>query len=228
MESKVVLITGAKGGLGSAVTEAFLAAGARVAGVSRSIRQQDFPQPNFTAVPGELATAGQAQAVAAAVAGQFGRIDALVHLVGGFAAASIADTTDALWAQMFDLNVRTAFNIAQAVLPYMRQGGGGRIVAIGSRAAVDTGPNIAAYAATKAALVSLIRTIALEHKGAGVTANVLLPGTIDTAANRASDPNADFSKWVQPSALAGLILWLTGDAGAELNGAAIPVFGRDA
>jgi len=101
----------------------------------------------------------------------------------------------------------------------------GRIIAIGSRAAVDPGATLAAYNASKAALVSLIRTVALENRDAGITANVILPGTMDTPANRQSDPGADFSKWVQPATVASLVVWLAGDQAKDVTGAVIPVYG---
>jgi NAD(P)-dependent dehydrogenase (short-subunit alcohol dehydrogenase family) len=107
----------------------------------------------------------------------------------------------------------------------MRRQGRGRIVAIGSRAGVEPGANIAAYGASKAALVSLLKTAALENRAAGITANVILPGTIDTPGNRASDPGGDRSKWVSPQKLAALTLFLASDDAAEITGAAIPVYG---
>jgi NAD(P)-dependent dehydrogenase (short-subunit alcohol dehydrogenase family) len=108
----------------------------------------------------------------------------------------------------------------------MRRAGGGRIVAIGSRAAESPGATVGAYSASKAALVSLIRTVAIENKDAGITANVILPGTMDTPANRAAMPGADISQWVQPASVASLIVWLASDAGKDVTGAAIPVYGR--
>src|SRR5207237_1620889 len=108
-----------------------------------------------------------------------------------------------------------------------RKSGDGRLIAIGSRAAVDPGPGVGAYSASKAAMVSLIRTVALENKDAGLRANVILPGTMDTPANRKDMPNADFSKWVRPASVASLITWLAGDAGKDINGAVIPVYGSD-
>lgn len=151
----------------------------------------------------------------------------LAHLVGAFAGGqTIAETDDATWQHMFDANLNSAFHVLRAVIPQMRKAGGGRIIAIGSRAAENPGPNVGAYSASKAALVSLIRTVALENKDAGITANVILPGTMDTAANRKEMPGADISEWVQPASVASLILWLTGDAGKDVTGAAIPVYGR--
>ena len=127
---------------------------------------------------------------------------------------------------MFQLEVNAAFHILRAALPPMRQAASGRIIAIGSRAAEDPGPNVGAYSASKAALVSLIKTVARENKDAGVTANVILPGTIDTPANRKDMPGADVSQWVQPASIASLIAWLASDAGKDVTGAVIPVYGK--
>ena len=127
---------------------------------------------------------------------------------------------------MFDMNLNSAFHMLRAVIPHMRKSGAGRIIAIGTRAAEDPGPSIGAYSASKAALVSLMRTVALENKDHGITANVILPGTMDTADNRKAMPGADTSQWVQPASVASLIVWLAGDAGKDVTGAAIPVYGR--
>src|SRR5262249_21695477 len=114
------------------------------------------------------------------------------------------------------------------VIPVMRKAQRGRIIAIGSRAAVEPGSNVGAYSASKAAMVSLIRTVALENQDSGITANVILPGTMDTPGNRAAMPNADFSKWVRPATVASLMVWLARDAGRDVNGAVIPVYGGEA
>jgi NAD(P)-dependent dehydrogenase (short-subunit alcohol dehydrogenase family) len=128
---------------------------------------------------------------------------------------------------MFDLNLNSVFHILRATIPVLRQTGDGRIIAIGSRAALEPGAGVGAYSASKAAMVSLIRTVALENKDAGLRANVILPGTMDTPANRKAIPNANFSKWVRPAAVASLITWLAGDAGKDINGAVIPIYGTD-
>ena len=162
------------------------------------------------------------------VVARFGRLDVLAHTVGGFAGGqSVADTDDATFQRMFDLNLNSVFHILRAAIPPLRQASQGRIIAIGSRAALEPGPGVGAYSASKAAMVSLVKTVALENKDAGLTANVILPGTMDTPANRKAMPNADFSKWVRPATVAGLITWLAGDAGKDVNGAVIPVYGSD-
>jgi NAD(P)-dependent dehydrogenase (short-subunit alcohol dehydrogenase family) len=227
MPAKTALITGASGGLGMHVTKAFLDAGFAVAGVAPKIQQSDFNHPNFTALPVTIDSLDAAKKAAEAVISRFGKIDVVAHLVGGFAGGqSIADTDDATFQRMFDTNVSSAFHILRAVIPYMRRAGAGRIIAIGSRAAEDPGANVGAYSASKAALVSLIRTVAVENKEAGITANVILPGTMDTPANRKDMPGADTAQWVQPASVASLIVWLAGDAGKDVTGAAIPVYGR--
>jgi NAD(P)-dependent dehydrogenase (short-subunit alcohol dehydrogenase family) len=228
LDKKIVLITGAKGGLGTSVTQGFLEAGATVVGVSRSIDASDFPHSNFAAMPAELLSGEAARTLADTVVAKFQRIDVLVHLVGGFGGGkSVAETDDATFERMLDMNLRSAFYIGRAVVPHMRKQGSGRILAIGSRAAAEPQPMIAAYSASKAALVSLMRTLALENKDRGISVNVILPGTMDTPANRAADPNADFSKWVQPVQVAGMLLHLASDAASQITGAVIPVYGRE-
>ena len=162
----------------------------------------------------------------AAAMASFQKIDALIHVAGGFAGgAPIHETDDDTWEKMLLLNLKAAVNILRAVLPGMRERKHGRIVAIGSRAAVDPAANIAAYSASKAALVSLMKTAALENSKLGITANVILPGTIDTPANRGFNPGGDYSSWVSPQKLADLALFLASDAASEITGAAIPVYG---
>lgn len=224
---KIALVTGASGGLGTYVTKALLDAGFGVVGLAPRIQQSDFDHPNFTALRASLDSLDAAKKLADMIVGRFGAIDVLAHLVGGFAGgSSVADTDDATFQRMFEMNVNSAFHIFRAVIPHMRKAGGGRIVAIGSRAAEAPGASVGAYSASKAALVSLVRTIAIENKDAGITANVILPGTMDTPANRKAMPGADTAQWVQPAAVASLIVWLAGDAGKDVTGAAIPVYGR--
>ncbi|MBZ5550898.1 MAG: SDR family NAD(P)-dependent oxidoreductase [Acidobacteriia bacterium] len=228
MTGKVVMVTGANGGLGALVTQALLEAGAAVVGVSRHIQQSDFKQVGFTALAAEISTAEGAKNAVEAIVTRFGKLDVVVHTVGGFAGGpSIVDTDDATFQRMLDMNLNSAFYVLRAAIPQLRKSGRGRLIAIGSRAALEPGPGVGAYSASKAALVSLVRTAALENKDSGMTANTILPGTIDTPANRKSMPGADFSKWVRPEAIASLIVWLSGEGGKEISGAAIPIYGSD-
>jgi NAD(P)-dependent dehydrogenase (short-subunit alcohol dehydrogenase family) len=227
MTERIALVTGANGGLGTHVTKALLDAGFTVVGLAPRIQQSDFNHPKFIALPATLNSLDTAKKAVDSVIARCGRIDVLAHLVGGFTGGqTVAATDDATWQRMFDANLNSAFHILRAVIPEMRKAGGGRIIAIGSRAAEDPGPKIGAYSASKAALVSLMKTVALENKDAGITANVILPGTMDTPANRKDMPGADVSQWVQPASVASLIVWLASDAGKDVTGAAIPVYGR--
>jgi NAD(P)-dependent dehydrogenase (short-subunit alcohol dehydrogenase family) len=228
MKGKIALVTGANGGLGTYVTRALLDAGATVVGLSRKIEQSEFNSPNFTALPAEISTAAGAKAAVDNLRARFGRLDILVHTVGGFAGGQpITETDDATFQRMFDVNLYATFYLLRAAVAVMRKTGDGRIVAIGSRAALEPGAGVGAYSSSKAAMVSLIRTVAQENKDAGITANVILPGTMDTLANRKAMPNSDFSKWVRPAAVASLITWLVNDAGKDVNGAVIPVYGSE-
>src|SRR6267378_236243 len=179
LEDKVVIITGASGGLGRSVTQAFLETGATVAGVSRSI-DTSITHPRFVGEAADLGSWDATRAVVDGIAARFGRIDVLAHLTGGFAGgSSVAETEEDVWERMLTMNLRTAVHATRAVIPHMRKAGWGRILAIGSLAALEPAAGIGAYSASKAALVSLVRTIAKENKDAGITANAVLPGTID-------------------------------------------------
>lgn len=224
--NEVALITGASGGLGNFVTEAFLAAGATVVGVARSIQPSAFSDPRFIAMPADLSKGEATKEMVDVAMQRFEKIDLLVHVMGGFAGGElIDDTDDATWDKMMNLNLRSAFNICRAVLPHMRKVKRGRVIAIGARSAVEPKAYLSAYCASKAALVSLIRTVALEGKDDGITANVILPGTMDTPANRTDSPSADFSKWVPPAKVASLALWLASEEASQVSGALIPVYG---
>ena len=214
---RVVLITGASGGLGTAVTQAFQDAGATVAAVSRTGSE----------ISADLTQSDEATRVVEAVRARFGRLDVLLHLAGAFEGGTpVAQTTDAVWNRMVDLNLNAAFYSVRAALAPMIEAGYGRIVAIGSKTAVEPVATLAAYGASKAALVALSRTVALEVKRSGVTANVVLPTVIDTPANRAADPKADFSRWVKPESIARLLLWLASEEAADVNGSVVPIYGR--
>jgi NAD(P)-dependent dehydrogenase (short-subunit alcohol dehydrogenase family) len=226
LQGKIALVTGADGGLGTQVTRALLNSGATVIGVSRSVQPSNADTPSLVVLAADLSSAEKAKSTVDGIATRFGRIDILAHLVGGFVGGkAIAETDDATFQRMFDLNLNSAFYVLRAVIPHMRRAGNGRIVAIGSRAAEDPGPTVGAYSASKAALVSLIRTVALENKDLAITANIILPGTMDTPGNRQAMPGADTTKWVQPASVASLIVWLASEAGKDVNGAAIPVYG---
>lgn len=217
-----VLITGASGGLGTAVSKAFEDTGAKVIGVARS-----WPEPvSFLALTSDLTTAEGCDAMVEQALAQ-GPIDALVHLLGGFGGGQpIAETSDKTWDGMMTLNLRAAFCVMRAVLKPMTAAKYGRIVAVGSRAAADPMPNFAAYSVSKAALVALVKNVASEGRDLGITANVVLPSTIDTALNRKAMPKADFSRWVPPQSIAKTLVWLASEAAGDVSGAVVPIYGR--
>jgi len=226
MEGRVVLITGAKGGLGTSVTERFLEVGATVVGTSRSIKQSDFNHPKFTAIAADFSNGAAVNDLVNQVVSRFGKIDALAHVMGGFAAGTVAETDDKTWDMMRDLNLTSAFYILRAVIPHMRKAKYGRIVAVGSLAAVESHAGLGAYVTSKMAMAALVRTVALENADANITANVVLPGTMDTHANRAAMPDADFSKWVQTADVAKLIQTLASDEAAQITGTLVPIQGK--
>ena len=220
------MVTGANGGLGTAVVEAFLAAGATVAGVARSISPRDDVE-RFVAVRADLTSPDGARQAVEETLRQARGVDVLVHAMGGFAGGQpVEATADAVWESMIALNLRSAFLMARAVLPNMIQARYGRIVMVGSRTGVEPAAGLSAYAVSKAGLNALVRTIALETRAQGITANVVLPGVIDTAANRKAMPGADFGRWVSPEKIAQQILWLCSEAASDTSGALIPIYGR--
>jgi NAD(P)-dependent dehydrogenase (short-subunit alcohol dehydrogenase family) len=227
MPNRVVFITGATGGLGRFVTKRFLATGATVVGASRSISRDDFPDPNFVPLAVDFTKASAVREAIDAVAKAHSRLDVLVHVLGGFAGGqTIAETDEATWEQMRDLNLTSAFHVLRAAIPHLRKSGNGRIVAIGSLTAVTPHAGLGAYVTFKSALTILVQTVALENKDAGLTANVVLPGTMDTPGNRKSMPNADFSKWVQPSNVADLVAWLADERSSHITSNTFPIEGN--
>ena len=139
------------------------------------------PSANFVPLSADFTKAASANDGIESVASRFGGLDVLVHVMGGFAGGkTIAETDDATWEQMRDLNLSSAFYAFRAAIPYLRKSGSGRIVAIGSLTAVEPHAGLGAYVTFKSALTTLVRTVALENKDAGLTANVILPGTMDT------------------------------------------------
>jgi NAD(P)-dependent dehydrogenase (short-subunit alcohol dehydrogenase family) len=217
-----VLITGASGGLGTAVSKAFQETGATVIGVAR-----DWPETvSFIALSADLTTSDGCDAMVEQALAH-GPIDALVHLLGGFGGGQpIAETSDKTWDGMMTLNLRAAFCVMRAVLKPMTAAKYGRIVAVGSRAAVEPLPNFAAYSVAKAGLVALVKNVAAENKDLGITANVVLPSTIDTPLNRQAMPKSDFSRWVKPESIAKTLVWVASREAGDVSGAVIPIYGR--
>ena len=224
MKDRVVFITGAKGGLGTYVTRTFLNQGATVVGASRSIAKEDFPSDRFMPLSVDFTQATAVRAGIDSMAQRFGSLDVVVHVLGGFAGGqNVAETDDATWQQMQDLNLTAAFHVLRAAIPHVRKSLHGRIVVVGSLAATEPHAGLGAYVVFKTALATLVRTVALENKDVRLTANVILPGTMDTPANRKAMPASDFSKWLDPQEVANLAVWLASEQAGHITGAAIPI-----
>jgi NAD(P)-dependent dehydrogenase (short-subunit alcohol dehydrogenase family) len=225
MNGKIVVITGALGALGQVVTKVALARGAHVAGIDHAASQVQATPERIELGGVDLTDAAQAKKAIDSAASHFGRLDALVNIAGGFAYETVADGDPKTWQRMYALNVTTALNASRAAIPYLTASSAARIINIGAMGALQAGAGMGAYAASKAGVHRLTEALAAEFKGK-ITVNAVLPSTIDTAANRASMPNADFAKWVTPTELADVILFLASDAASAVTGALLPVSGR--
>ena len=225
MNGKVVVVTGASGALGKVVAETALARGARLAGVDYA-KSQIADTPERMELGGvDLSDAAKAKQAIDAIAAHFGRLDVLLNIAGAFSFETIAGGDPKTWARLYAINVLTALNASRAAIPHLVSSGAGRIVNVGAMGALQAGSGMGAYAASKAGVHRLTEALATELKGK-ITVNAVLPSTIDTAANRASMPKADFTKWVTPKELADVILFLASDAASAVTGALLPVSGR--
>jgi NAD(P)-dependent dehydrogenase (short-subunit alcohol dehydrogenase family) len=225
MNGKVVVITGALGALGTVVAEIALKRGAKVAGLDHAPSQMPATPDRLELGGVDLSDSIAAKTAIDAVIAHFGRLDALINIAGGFTFEPVAEGDTKSWQRMYALNVLTALNTSRAALSHLAASGAGRIVNVGALGALQAGAGMGAYAASKAGVHRLTEALAAEWKGK-VTVNAVLPSTIDTAANRASMPKADFAKWVRPQELAEVILFLASDAASAVTGALLPVAGR--
>jgi NAD(P)-dependent dehydrogenase (short-subunit alcohol dehydrogenase family) len=230
---KVVLVAGGTGGLGRAVSLAFLEEDAAVLVTYRE--QKEFDALESEADAKGLSIAGHPVDVTDEMAvRQFvdrivstrGRLDALVNTVGGYVGGvNLWDQETKIFDQMLALNLRSGYALARAVIPTMLKQKHGAIVNVAAKAALDHGAGASAYAASKAAAVALMDSLAAEVKGTGVRVNSILPSVIDTEPNRKAMPNADFAKWPKPEEIARVILFLCSDDARVVHGAAVPVYG---
>jgi len=225
MDGKVIAITGASGALGKVVAEIALSRGARVAGIDHAAAQIAASATRIELGGVDLTDPAQAKIAIDTVAARFGRLDALLNIAGGFAFETVAEGDTTTWQRMYALNVLTALNASRSAIPHLIASPAGRIVNVGAMGALKAGSGMGPYAASKAGVHRLTEALAAEWKGR-ITVNAVLPSTIDTPANRADMPKADFAKWVTPQGLAEVMLFLASDAASAVTGALLPVSGR--
>jgi NAD(P)-dependent dehydrogenase (short-subunit alcohol dehydrogenase family) len=231
---KVALVAGGTGGLGAAISLAFLEEGAQVVVTYR--KEEEFAALKSAAGGDTRALEGHrvdiTDEIAAAefvngVIAQHGRLDAVVNTIGGYAGGiKLWELKTEVLDRMLLLNLRSGFTLARAVLPAMLKQRRGSFVNVAAKAAFDHGAGAAAYAASKAAAVALMDSLASDSMGTGVRVNSILPSIIDTAANRQAMPKADFASWPKPEDIAQVILFLSSDMAKTIHGAAIPVYGN--
>ncbi|MFN4091295.1 MAG: SDR family NAD(P)-dependent oxidoreductase [Brevundimonas sp.] len=224
MTERVIAVTGGHGVLGKAVVEAALAEGCRVAVIDHA-GGHAVPDGVLELGGVDLTDPAAAQAAMDAIVARFGRLDALLNIAGGFVWQTTDDAEPA-WEKMFRLNLTTALNASRAALPHLKAVAEGRIVNVGANAALKSAAGMGAYAASKAGVHRLTESLAEELKDTSVTVNAVLPSILDTAQNRKDMPDADPAKWVQPSDLAVVMLFLASPESRAVTGALIPVTGK--
>jgi NAD(P)-dependent dehydrogenase (short-subunit alcohol dehydrogenase family) len=226
---KVIIVTGAAGNVGSALAAHLAGKGAVVAAVDNVKERLDSV---VAALPGsghmalstfDLTDSAATVALVAQVIAAAGRLDAVGATVGGFAMAKLADAGLDQWDAMFNLNVKTTWNIYRAAVPAIRRAGGGALVGIGSAAGMRGSGEMAAYSATKSAVMRLTESLADELRADGIRVNAVLPTTIDTPQNRAAMPAADTARWVKPAQVAEVMGFLLSDAASAVSGQLLQV-----
>jgi NAD(P)-dependent dehydrogenase (short-subunit alcohol dehydrogenase family) len=228
---KAIIVTGAFGALGSTTARGAVMAGARVALIDRAANP---PQgllealgPDAVSMGGvDLSDAANAARAIDAAHDRLHGLDALINIAGAFRWQTVADGDPQTWDLMYAINLKTAVNASRAALTHMRRRGSGRIINMGANAAIKSAAGTGAYAASKAGVHRFTESLAEELKDSGITVNAVLPSIIDTPANRAAMPQADFTRWVTPQALADVILFLASDEASAVTGALLPVTGK--
>lgn len=230
-EPRGFVVTGGTGALGRAVVSALVERGARVAVPYRSARDWDelraaLPEAPLWGSPADLADPATSARFFDGAAGFLGRLDGLAALAGAYAGGQpFEQAPESEWASMMSANLATVYAACRAALPRLVERGGS-VVTVGSRLALEGGARSAAYAVSKAGVVALTRILAQENETRGVRFNCVLPGTIDTPANRKAMPKADTSRWTPPESIARVIAFLLFPESSAINGALIPVAGR--
>jgi NAD(P)-dependent dehydrogenase (short-subunit alcohol dehydrogenase family) len=220
-----VVVTGGAGALGAAVASAFVTEGARVVVVDRSLDTLEGLPPQVHGEVADLTNPDDVEELFERIARDHGTPAVVVHTVGTFRPGTAVDTAVNDYRMLLAVNVDTAWWVSRAAGRRMSASGGGVLIHIGARQGVEPTPGAAAYAVSKAALVQLTRVLDAELRSSGVRVNCLLPGLIDTPANRATLPAASMGRAVTPDAIARVIRFLAGPDAAPISGAIVPVYG---
>ncbi|SRR5579875_383611 len=229
---KVVLVTGSSGGLGVDVGKAFLKSGASLVLTYYSDNSLPLLQKvcegsrNIFLLRGDFKKEEDAKTLVSEVVRRFGKIDVLANVIGGYIAGKpVTETDEKEWDEMMELNLKTAFLLSKHVVSQMEKQSGGKIIHVAARPGLKGTGFDAAYVASKAGVIRLVESLSEEVKGKGINVNCILPSIIDTQENRIAMPGADYSKWVKPSDIAKVIMFLASDDARPITGAAIPVYG---
>ena len=231
---ETAVVSGGSGALGGALVRRLVAAGARVETIDRDAAKAerafaDLAAGDRLACHGaDLADAAAVERVVARILERRGRIDHVFNVAGAFATdGTVEESSLDTWRRMLDANFHSALFVCRAVGGPMKRAGGGTIVNVGSRASLGGGAGAAAYAVAKTAVLRLTESLAAEGKRHGLRVNCVLPGTMDTPANRRSMPDADPASWVPLDAVVDAMLFLASPASRAIHGAAVPVFGLE-
>jgi NAD(P)-dependent dehydrogenase (short-subunit alcohol dehydrogenase family) len=231
--NQVVMVTGASGNLGRALVERFYQAGAKMVLLERNPDKLQLAFPDLAnqlehlIAGADLTKMEAVQAVVEEVVLKFGRVDVLINTVGGFRAGTpLHETPLDTFDFLMNLNARTVYIAAQAVLPTMLAQGSGKIISVAARPGLEGRENQAAYSASKAAVIRLTESMSAEYRMQGINVNCIVPGTIDTPQNRSANPDADYTRWVQPESLSDVIAFLASDLARDVHGVTLPVVGK--
>jgi NAD(P)-dependent dehydrogenase (short-subunit alcohol dehydrogenase family) len=220
-QDKVVLVTGAAGALGRAVVAHFADQGGRIA----QLDVIELDNDHYSATC-DLTDPAACEAAVAAIRGELGPIQVLANIAGGFdMGPAVHETSAETWDFLMGLNAHSVLNMARAVVPGMLESGAGKIINIGAGAGQRGTGNMGAYSASKSVVIRLTEAMSDELRESGINVNCILPSIIDTERNRADMPDADYSKWVNPTDMAAVIGFLASRASDPVHGAALPVTG---
>ena len=232
-EGKTVLITGGTGALGRQISLSFLQSNA--VAVITHVSDKEIQQlestlgdlmKNVTLIKTDIGDESQIKNLVSDVVKKFGRIDVLINVVGGYIGGKkVTEMTEKEWDLMMNLNLKTAFLISKHITEQMVKQGSGKIVHVAARLGLKGIAGNSAYGASKSGLIRLVESLSDEVKDKNINVNCIMPSIIDTGANRKDMPDADFSRWVKPSEIARVMLFLASDDSKPIHGSAIPVYG---